>query len=726
MNGKMTLKMMANLAAVAAMLAASQTAFAGKTVWIDELSLGGMDIGAGHFEPTPRASAACKLEPGTPLKVGDRVFTRGVGGHAPSLATYEFTGEVLSFEASVGVDAWVRRKSAEWKMTDDAKMKFRVVADEKVVAESPEMTSSTPAFDLKADLRGAKVVRLEIDACGSASWDFSVWGDARFTLADGATVTPWIGDDEQLGILTPKPGPAPRIVGAKVFGVRPGHEILWRLSVTGERPLELKAEDLPAGVAFDAKTGLLSGKVAKPGTYPIAFTAKNAAGEAKGTLKLVVGERIALTPPMGWNSWNVFGSFVTAEDIRAAADAFIATGLADHGWSYVNIDDYWQNSVVKTDEKTLQGPLRTADGTVVSNVKFPSMKDLADYIHAKGLKAGLYSSPAAKTCGGCEASWGHEWTDAETYAKWGYDYLKYDGCSYPLVGVGTGAARNFLPFAVMGEALRAQDRDIVFSINPFGAGSELTLPYGGAEIAGANSWRTTGDINDSWKKVHEMLDGQRYRWPYARPGAWNDADMLVVGEIGGPWKFRRMTKLTHNMQYTHLSMWCVLCSPLLIGCDLTKLDDFTLSILTNDEVLETNQDELGAQAGIVAEGPRAEIWAKPMSDGSYVLALVNTVRKTTTVTADLAAIGLEGKWRVRDLWRHRDLGVYGAEYACDVPPLATHLVRLFPEAGAGLRKGLTDIRMNGFYRLMETKRPVGRPGYEPPKGWPCADCPRGK
>ena len=156
-------------------------------------------------------------------------------------------------------------------------------------------------------------------------------------------------------------------------------------------------------------------------------------------------DRMALTPPMGWNSWNVFGSFVTDADMRAAADAMIATGLADHGWSYVNLDDYWQNSVDPTDEPTLKGPLRDADGTVVPNVKFPDMKALADYIHSKGLKAGLNSSPAAKTCGGCEAAWGHEWKDAETYAKWGYDYLKYDGCSYAkhLVGEGTtGASRR--------------------------------------------------------------------------------------------------------------------------------------------------------------------------------------------------------------------------------------------------------------------------------------------
>ena len=400
---------------VAAMCLAAGAALADRTVWVDELSLEGFDIGVAHFNPTSRVSVTSKFGPAVPLKVVDRAFGRGVGAHAPSLSSYEFEGGVLSFSASVGVDAWVLERS-QGGTPVDAKMRFRVVADGKTVAESPVMEVSTPAYDLKADLGGAKVVTLEIDDCGSASWDLAVWGDAKFVLADGASVTPWTGAEPQLGVLTPKPSPAPRINGAKVFGVRPGHDILWRFSVTGERPMEFRAENLPAGVSFDPQTGLLSGRVARPGEYTISFTAKNAAGTAAGSLRLVVGDRIALTPPMGWNSWNVFGSFVTAADIRAAADALIATGLADHGWNYVNIDDFWQNSVDATDEPTLKGPLRMTDGTVVSNDKFPSMKELADYIHSKGLKAGLYSSPAAQTCGGCEGSWGHEWKDAETYA----------------------------------------------------------------------------------------------------------------------------------------------------------------------------------------------------------------------------------------------------------------------------------------------------------------------
>ena len=346
------------------------------------------------------------------------------------------------------------------------------------------------------------------------------------------------------------------------------------------------------------------------------------------------------------------------------------------------------------------------------------MKELADYAHSKGLKIGLYSSPGPYTCGGCVGSWGHEWQDAKTYADWGYDYLKYDWCSYGGVAVGNDHGRVMLPYRLMGEALRAQDRDIVFSLCQYGMGSVSTW----GESVGGNCWRTTGDITDTWSSMWQILHKQQDSWPYARPGAWNDPDMLVVGRLG--WGTLRPSRLTPNEQYTHISLWAILCSPLLIGCDLTKIDDFTMSLLTNDEVIETSQDELGAQAACVARGPRAEIWAKPMSDGSLVFALFNTFVVPTRITVDFASLGVEGRWRVRDLWEQKDLGVFSSAYFADVPAHATRLVRLFPEPGAGLRKGLGDIRDNAVYMMYVDKRPVDKPGYKAPSGYPCAECPR--
>ena len=273
----------------------------------------------------------------------------------------------------------------------------------------------------------------------------------------------------------------------------------------------------------------------------------------------------------------------------------------------------------------------------------------------------------------------------------------------------------------MGEALAAQNRDIFYSL----CYSDKSVSMWGA-FCGGQSWRTSYDIIDTYESMKGVIDRQVELWPYAKPGAWNDPDILIVGEVDcGPRNGTlKPTRLTPNEQYTHMSLWSVLCAPLLIGCDLTKLDDFTLSLLTNDEVIEVNQDELGAQAAVVAEGPRAQVWAKPMSDGSLVFALYNTHEMNTKITIDFDALGLEGRWLVRDLWRQKDLGIYSVQYSAEVLGHATHLVRLFPREGGRLTPGVTDIRMNSFYRRFEKLRPLDKPGYKTPNGYPCADCPK--
>ena len=675
---------------------ASLAGFADERVWLDELDLKGFEVDYG-------VATAGKSVDGNPLKVGGKTYAHGVGAHANSSATFRLDGKAISFEAKVGLDAEVPDGKGS--------VEFRVLADGVRVYSSGHISKKDTVKEVKVDLAGVRQVELVIDeAFDSVAYDHADWVDALFTMKDGTRPAPVIvPPGEQLGILTPAPSAAPRINGAKVFGVRPGHPILWRLPVSGARPIELAAANLPAGVRFDPETQILSGAVAERGEHVIAFTAENAKGRAAGELKLVVGDTIALTPPMGWNSWNVFAHAVTEKNVRDTADRMIATGLADHGWSYVNIDDFWQNNPTKAKEDpTLAGPDRLADGTIATNKRFPDMKGLADYVHAKGLKIGLYSSPGPLTCGGCIASWKHEWQDAKTYAEWGYDYLKYDWCSYGSVALGEGHARFILPYRLMGEALAAQNRDIVFSLCQYGMDG---VSRWGASVGG-QCWRTTGDITDSWGSLASLLKQQVDLWPYARPGAWNDPDMLIVGMLG--WGNLHPTKLTPNEQYTHMSMWCILCSPLLIGCDLTQLDDFTLSLLTNDEVIETNQDPLGAAAARVVAGERSEIWAKPMSDGSVVLALVNLGRGDLEMTADLSGLGMDGKWRIRDLWRQTDAGTFAGTYSARVLSHATQLVRCWPVAGGKLREGLRDIRDNWTYSAFEKVRPVGKPGFSRP------------
>ena len=696
-----------------AMAAAAATValpgFGETKVWLDELPTSFISQAWGG--PNAKKSVM-----GNPLKITDKSFARGIGTHAYSTAAYDVGGKAISFEAQVGIDADVGPQGIHPQY--GASSKFIVIADGKTVAESPTMKADMPAYTLKADLKGVKTVTLVVDDLGGNSCDHADWAEAFFTMADGAKVQAVRDMRGQLGILTPKPSDRPRINGAKVLGVRPGHPIIWRLPVSGVRPMTLAAANLPKGVTFDAKDGILSGSVAEPGEYNIAFTAKNASGTDAGTLKLVIGDKIALTPPMGWNSWNCFASTVNEKNIRDAADAFIETGLADHGWQYINIDDFWENRPGEKNDKTLMGPMRNPDGTIAVNKRFSDMKALTDYVHAKGLKIGLYSSPGPWTCGGCAGSWEHEWTDAKTYADWGFDFLKYDWCHYGSVAVGKGHAQETMPYRLMGEALKAQNRDIVFSLCQYG---KANVPTWGNDVDG-QCWRTTYDIIDTWGSMHSLLSQQEDLWPYARPGAWNDPDMLIVGKLG--WGDLHPTRLSNNEQYTHMSMWAMVCSPLLIGCDLTDMDEFTVALLTNDEVIEVNQDPLGAAAAKVAECDHAEIWAKPMSDGSVAVALVNdsSTPRSETITADFASMGLEGKWLVRDLWRQQDLGTFSGSFASEVPWHATTLLRFIPQDGAKVASWLGDVRKAAFYRQFAAKRPIDKPGYIAPPPGPCAAC----
>jgi alpha-galactosidase len=290
------------------------------------------------------------------------------------------------------------------------------------------------------------------------------------------------------------------------------------------------------------------------------------------------------------------------------------------------------------------------------------------------MKAGLYSSPGPWTCGGCVASWQHEELDAQSYAQWGFDYLKYDWCSYGEIVRGDNSLPTLQkPYKVMRTALDKQNRDILFSFCQYGMGNVWEW---GAEVGG-NSWRTTGDINDSWSSMAGIGFRQNGHEKFAGPGHFNDPDMLVVGKVGwGP--SLHPTRLTPNEQYTHISLWCLLASPLLIGCDMTQLDDFTLSLLTNDEVLEVNQDPLGHQAARVMQTGQLEVWAKDMEDGSKAVGLFNRGYSEASVTANWADLGLTGKQKVRDLWRQKDLGEFTGSFTASIPRHGAMLVRIWP------------------------------------------------
>lgn len=462
-------------------------------------------------------------------------------------------------------------------------------------------------------------------------------------------------------VLTPKPPSEPRINSARVFGVRPGNPFLFTIAATGIRPIRFTAKGLPAGLALDPATGRITGTVTKPGRYGVDLGAVNSAGSAKQLFTINVGSQIALTPPLGWNSWNCFASAVDDAKVRAAADAMVKSGLIDHGWTYINIDDCWEIKPGSTNPM-LRGEPRNPDGRINTNAKFPNMKALGAYVHEKGLKLGIYSSPGPLTCAGFTASYQFEQQDASQYADWGVDYLKYDWCSYGNIEKERTLPAFQKPYSVMRAALNRVHRDILFSLCQYGMGN--VWEWGG-EIGG-NCWRTTGDIEDTWASMTAIGFAQAGHEKFAKPGNWNDPDMLVVGKVGwGP--ELHPTRLTPNEQYTHITLWTLLSAPLLIGCDMTQMDEFTLSLLTNDEVLAVNQDPLGKQAARISVRGELEVWAKDLDDGSKAVGLFNRGIWRSEVSVTWAELGLRGNQTIRDLWSQKNLGSFADGISRSVP-----------------------------------------------------------
>jgi len=482
-------------------------------------------------------------------------------------------------------------------------------------------------------------------------------------------------------VLTPPSPKTPLIHGPRIFGVRPGSPFLFTVAATGDRPLTFSADNLPTGLVLDSNTGQITGMAPQAGDYKVTLHMKNALGETQRLLLIKAGNTLALTPPMGWNSWNCFAGAVSDVKIRAAADAMVQSGLINHGWTYINIDDFWQVNP-KAKDPTLLGPERDTSGTILPNSRFPDMKALAQYIHDQGLKAGLYSSPGPYTCGGCTGSYQHEEQDAAQYAAWGFDYLKYDWCSYGRIYKNEeGVDGMKKPYLVMAAALGKVDRNIVFSFCQYGMGEVWKW---GAETGG-NSWRTTGDITDNWNSMIKNASRGNGIESYAGLGHWNDPDMLVVGKVG--WGSNlHATHLTPDEQYTHISLWCLQAAPLLIGCDLTQLDPFTLGLLTNDEVIDVDQDPLGQAAHVVhpvmGGYTPIQIWARKLEDGSTAVGLFNLGAAPATGLVNWSDLQLAGPQTVRDLWRQKDLGTFDQKFGSQsIPSHGVVLIRLTPGGG---------------------------------------------
>jgi alpha-galactosidase len=349
---------------------------------------------------------------------------------------------------------------------------------------------------------------------------------------------------------------------------------------------------------------------------------------------------VAQTPPMGWNSWNYFAGKVTDKDIRGAADQLVSTGMKDAGYIYVNIDDTWEGE-------------RDSTGLLHTNAKFPNMKALADYVHSKGLKLGIYSGPGNKTCMEYPASLGHEEQDAKMYADWGIDYLKYDLCSFLWETMAKQAPTDKIEqmrmmhgaYIKMGKALQATGRPIVFSLCQYG----WDAPWEWAPALGGNLWRTTGDITPEWDRIAVIAFSQAGLEKYAGPGHWNDPDMLEVGN----------GKLTMAENRSHFSMWAMLAAPLLAGNDLTSMKPEVTAILTNRDVIAIDQDHLGKQGTRAYAEGEVEVWTRHLAGGALAVAVINCAENDRFSThpfhLNLTKLGLHGPQKGKDLWTGKEV-----------------------------------------------------------------------
>ena len=628
-----------------------------RTVWLDELNLENIDQAAG----IARANQSMWR---TPLVIAADTFARGVGTHAFGLIRLQLDGDVERFEAEVGVD-----DSAPKHELEQSSVEFIVIGDGNILWQSGVMRAGDKAKAIDLPLRGIKSLILRTDHAGDGIvGDRADWVNAKFLYTGEAPYTIQRKREPEY-IQTPQAPMSPLINAPYRYGVCPGNPVLFTIPVSGERPMSFEVKGLPQGLSVDAATGIITGKAKEKGSYKLEIVVTNKYGSDHKEFSLEVGDRIALTPPMGWNSWNVFGENISDEIIRKMADKMVELGLPDYGYAYINIDDGWQ------------GERGGKYNAIMPNEKFPDMKGLVDYIHSKGLKVGIYSSPWVETFAGFiggsadtpdgkvinssrrTGKYSFVENDVKQWAEWGFDYLKYDWV--------TNDVENT---TAMVDQLRKSGRDIVFSISN---AAPFDLADNWAKLT--NARRTTGDIFDSWCSMTTIGFLQDKWQPYASPGSWNDPDMLVVGKVG--WGDTiRTTRLSPDEQYTHVSLWSLLAAPLLIGCDLNLMDDFTLNLLTNREVIAVNQDIAGIQGKRIYKDDNRmfDVFAKPLSDGSYAVGLFNLGEDEQSISIDWDMLGVTGKQVVRNLWEQQDIGVFDAEFSSIVPSHGVMYVKISP------------------------------------------------
>ena len=639
------------------------------TVWLDDLDIQSFSEGIRPVQGKSNYSH-------DPMRMGGATYQRGIGVQSVSVLSFWLDGHATRFIASVGADKMGNRRIP---------VTFYVLGDKRVLFDSGEMKIGDKPKAVDLDLTGVRHLGLLVtDKVGGIKnkRTYANWANAQLVMLEDHLPVPQPNDDEKY-ILTPETSPSPRINSAKVFGATPGRPFLYTVAATGQRPMRFSAKDLPPSLSLDGNSGIISGKVAERGCYSVEICVANDCGAVSQQLRIVIGDQIALTPPMGWNGWNAWAKYLDREKVLASADAMVTTGLKDHGWTYINIDDTWQ------------GRRGGALKALQPNEKFPDIEGMVKHIHSLGLKAGLYSTPYISSYAGYLGAssdyrqggesfetiqgpsfhrigkFRFEENDARQMAEWGIDFLKYDW------RMDVASAKR------MSKALRESGRDIVLSLSN---NAPIEKAKHWARLA--NMYRTGPDIRDSWTSLYLTAFSVAPWAPYTGPGHWSDPDMMVVGNVATGQKLHP-TRLTPDEQYSHMSLFCLLSAPLLIGCPLEQLDRFTLSLLTNHEVIEVNQDPLGTPGRPVADEDGVEVWLKPMEDGSSVIGLFNIDgfgktpesyfrwgdERPKTFKFHFDAIGLTGKRTFRDLWRQKDLGEFSEAFDLSIPHHGVVLLR---------------------------------------------------
>ena len=632
-----------------------------KSVWLDDLTIQSFSEGI----PSVQAK---KSGGGDSIRLAGKYFERGIGVHSMSVLSFLLNGKAEQFSATVGADD---------KANKNMHVQFFVLGDQKILFESGPMKVGDAPKKVTVNLSGIQrmgllvTVSMEDEGYGKT---YSDWADAKLVMS-GENRPQNIPNNGEKYILTPTSTKTPRINSTKIFGVTPGNPFLYTIVAAGERPMQFSAGPLPEGLQLDPKTGILTGKIIQAGIYLTTLRAKNARGNATKQLKIVVGDTFALTPPIGWNGWNSWAKNIDGEKVIASANAMVKMGLSNHGWTYINIDDTWE------------GQRGGKFNGLQPNEKFPKFREMIDYIHSLGLKLGVYSTPWISTYAGFAGAssdfvkgdypdsikpnkrayrhigkYRFEKEDALQMAEWGVDYLKYDW------RIELNSAER------MSEALKKSGRDILFSLSN---SAPFALAKDWARVS--NAWRTGPDIRDSWLSLYTSVFTIDKWAPFAVPGHWNDPDMLILGNVTTGTDLHP-TRLTPDEQYSHVTIFSLLAAPLLIGCPIEQLDEFTLNLLTNDEVIEVDQDPLGKPARLVADENGVQIWVKALEDGSYAVGLFYTADYGQTPQSyfhwgtetnknflfDFDKAGLKGKYKIRDLWRQKDLGTFDGSFKTEI------------------------------------------------------------